>query len=39
MSFESLLRQVIHLFPKRPDRLLGPPSLLFSGYRIFFYQG
>ena len=25
--------------PKRPDRFLGPPSLPFSGYRVFVHQG
>jgi hypothetical protein len=29
----SLLTQILHCHPKRPERLWDPPSLLFSGYR------
>jgi hypothetical protein len=35
-GFESRQGKEIFLFPKRSDRLRGPPSLLFTGYRCPF---
>jgi hypothetical protein len=32
-------RDKIFLFPQRPDRLWGPPSLLFNAYPRQFLQG
>ena len=34
--FAKLLQQWLDSSPKRPDRLWGPPSLLFNGYRGSF---
>jgi len=33
----SVQKKIFFSFPKRPDWLRGPPSLLFSGYRDFFF--
>jgi hypothetical protein len=37
-EFESQHAREIFFCPQRPDRLTGPPSLLFNGYRVYFLK-